>query len=86
MRPRQARLRPEYDEWYPEITAGVWLNAVWVTEKALEQQRGGSPSWAPGNRALSDAHFEFQGSANQARSRNGLQTRRTDRGTSARGE
>jgi hypothetical protein len=26
---RQARLRSDYQEWYPEITPGVWHNAAW---------------------------------------------------------
>jgi hypothetical protein len=58
---REARLRPAYREWYPDIEAGVWHNAAWLSEKVLQQQRLGSPSWALGARPLSDAHFEFQG-------------------------
>jgi hypothetical protein len=61
VRPREARLLPAYDEWYPRITLGVWHNAAWLTEMVLQQQRRGSPSWALGSRALSSAHFEFQG-------------------------
>lgn len=83
MRGREARLRPEYDEWYPEITAGVWHAAAWVTEKVLQQLRRGAPSWAPGERPLSEVHFEFQGSAHPERSRADLRTRRTDRGNSS---
>jgi hypothetical protein len=58
---RQARLRPAYEEWYPGVTTGVWHNAGWLTEKVLQQQRGGSPVWAIEGRPLSAAHFEFQG-------------------------
>ena len=48
MQLRKGRLRPEYDEWYPRIAAGVWHNAAWLTEMVLQQQRQGSPSWALG--------------------------------------
>jgi hypothetical protein len=58
---REARLRPAYGEWYPGIEAGVWHNAVWVTEKVLQQQRHGSPKWTLDTRPLSETHFEFQG-------------------------
>lgn len=58
---RHARLRPDYREWYTEIEAGVWHNAAWVSEKVLQQQRHGSPTWALGSRPLSETHFEFEG-------------------------
>jgi hypothetical protein len=57
---RRARLRIEYAEWYPEIWAGEWHDAEWATERVLEQQRRGSPTWSLHGRVLSDAHFEFE--------------------------
>ncbi|HEU4681834.1 MAG TPA: hypothetical protein VFS51_08815 [Gemmatimonadales bacterium] len=61
MRPREARLREAYKEWYPKITPGVWHNAAWLTEKVLQQQRSGSPVWVLEGRPLAEEHFEFQG-------------------------
>jgi hypothetical protein len=58
---RQARLRPVYQEWYPDVTTGVWHDAGWLTEMVLRQQRSGSPVWAIEGRPLSAEHFEFQG-------------------------
>jgi hypothetical protein len=58
---RQARLRSEYAEWYPDLWAREWHDAEWATEKVLQQQRKGSPAWGLGQRILSEAHFEFQG-------------------------
>lgn len=61
MRPREARLKEAYADWYPSISTGVWHHAGWVAEKVLRQQRVGSPSWQLEGRPLSDAHFDFQG-------------------------
>jgi hypothetical protein len=58
---RKARLRPEYAEWYPQVIAGEWHDAVWATEKVLQQRRKDSPSWSLGRRILGETHFEFQG-------------------------
>jgi hypothetical protein len=58
---RQARLRPEYGEWYPKVTPDTWHNAAWLTEVVLQQQRRGTPTWALEGRPLSNEHFEFQG-------------------------
>jgi hypothetical protein len=65
---RQARLRAAYQDWYPGITPEVWHDAVWLTEKVLQQLRHGSPSWAlKGGRPLSGLHFDFQGQSPQPR-------------------
>jgi len=61
MRGREARLRPEYAEWYPGVVPGVWHNAKWLMERVLQQVRHGSPSWAIDGRPLPASHFEFQG-------------------------
>jgi hypothetical protein len=76
-RVREGRLKAEYDEWYPRISAGVWHNASWLTEIVLQQQRRGSPRWTLGRRPLCEEHFEFrghvarQGSSPRRRSSNG---------------
>lgn len=61
MRGREARVRPQFAEWYPKIPPGVWHDAVWTREMVLAQLRGGSPKWMHDGRVLSDRHFEFQG-------------------------
>jgi len=63
MRPRQARLRSTYSDWYAGIEPGTWHHALWVREKALANLRHGRPQWenTAQERILSDAHFEFQG-------------------------
>ena len=61
MAQREARLRPEFAEWYPGMTAGVWHNAVWLAEVVMQQRRRGSPTWALEGRPLPEEHFEFQG-------------------------
>ena len=58
---RQARIKPEYQEWYPKIQPGVWHNAAWLAEMVLQQQRRGSPTWALEGRVLRDEHVEFRG-------------------------
>jgi hypothetical protein len=76
MRPRQARLRSTYSDWYAGITPGTWHHALWVREKALANLRHGRPQWAntEQERLLSDAHFEFQGGSTGADAR-GLERR-----------
>jgi hypothetical protein len=69
MRPREARLRVEFADWYPGISAGVWHNAAWVREMVLAQLRHGSPRFLPTSRVLADAQFEFQGVADRSEQR-----------------
>jgi hypothetical protein len=78
MREREARLRPEYQERYPDITSGVWHNAAWVTEKVL-QHSPESPAALSPDRPLPDAHFEFQGGITASAPWYDLPRRRTDR-------
>jgi hypothetical protein len=74
---RQARLRQEYGDWYPEITPGVWHNAAWLAEVVMQQRRRGQPSWSMEGRPLPDQHFEFQG-LGPAQGRHRLTRRRWD--------
>jgi hypothetical protein len=59
---REARLRPEYAELYPDLTPGIWVPATvlseFVLERGLYQRRTGSPSHA---RLLAESHFDFRG-------------------------
>ena len=65
MRPRQARLRSIYSDWYAGIAPDTWHHALWVREKALANLRHGRPQRenAARDRILSDSHFDFQGGA-----------------------
>jgi hypothetical protein len=78
MREREARLRPEYKEWYPNIPSGVWHNAARLTEKVL-QHSSESPTGLRQARPLPDAHFEFQGGITTSAPWYDLPRRRTDR-------
>jgi hypothetical protein len=74
---RQARLRGEYAGWYPSIPPETWQHAETVRRLVLRQLRHGSPSWAPGRRALPDSHFEFRGdSSADSAQRSGVERRR----------
>jgi hypothetical protein len=58
---REARLKPEYADRYPELEAGVWEPAAEVGAKLLlwqVQQQGTS---ALASRILDERYFEFRG-------------------------
>lgn len=59
---RRARLRFEYADQYPNnLWAGVWHDALWVTEivrRRPDRRSGGGSASA---RILDEEHFEFQG-------------------------
>jgi len=60
---REARLRPEYAELYPELIPGQWEPAARIAEVVLaryllQQLTDGQP-----DRALNETHFEFRGGA-----------------------
>jgi hypothetical protein len=63
---REARLRPEFAELYPELVAGQWEPAARIAEVVLaryllQQMTDGQP-----DRALNETHFEFRGGADEA--------------------
>jgi hypothetical protein len=59
---RQARLRPEFAQAFPALTADVWEAAAVITEKLiawrLRHAEGGLFGW---DRVLNPEHFEFRG-------------------------
>jgi hypothetical protein len=65
---REARLRPEFADLYPGLTAGQWLPAARIAEAVLAnvllQQMGEGP--AP-DRLLPEAHFDFRGGTDAER-------------------
>ena len=62
---RQARLRPEYGSWYPNLSVTRWYPVTTlvrlVARQLVHHDPPASPRWAPGSRPLDDRHFEFRG-------------------------
>ena len=73
---REARLRPEFADLYPELTPGQWEPASRIAEVVLARYLLQRMTDAPGDRALDETHFEFRGGAEPDP---GLQRRRADR-------
>ena len=65
---REARLRPEFAQFYPELTPGQWEPAARIAEfvlaRYLLQRMTESDST---DRALDESHFEFRGGADPER-------------------
>jgi hypothetical protein len=65
---REARLRPEFAQLYPELTPGQWEPAARIAEVVLARyllrQMTETPST---DRALDESHFEFRGGADPVR-------------------
>ena len=61
---REARLRPEYAELYPELVPGQWEPAARIAEAVLARLLLLEISEAPlQDRVLREEHFEFRGEA-----------------------
>lgn len=58
---REGMLRPEFQDWYPELAAGRWYPADELTGLVVEHLQHGSPQWRPQGRVPSDHHFVFRG-------------------------
>ena len=59
---REARLRPEFADLYPTLTAGQWEPAARVAEAVLARLLLLEISEAPlQDRVLREEHFEFRG-------------------------
>jgi hypothetical protein len=62
---REARLRPEFADLYPELTPDQWEPASRIAEVVLARfllkQMGSDPA----DRALQESHFEFRGGAQE---------------------
>ncbi len=59
--PREARLKPEHADRYPQLEAGVWEPAAEVGAKLLLWQVQQHGTAALATRILDDRHFEFRG-------------------------
>jgi hypothetical protein len=65
---REARVRPEFADLYPELTPGQWEPAARIAEVVLaryllRQMTEGSSA----DRALDETHFEFRGGVDTER-------------------
>jgi hypothetical protein len=58
---REARLRPEFAQSYPQLEAGVWETAAEVGAKVLLWQVQQQGAAALASRILDERHFEFRG-------------------------
>ena len=58
---REARLKPEYAERYPQLEAGVWETAAEIGAKVLLWQVQQQGTAALASRILDERHFEFRG-------------------------
>ena len=62
---REARLRPEYADFYPGVPPGIWLPAADLGATLLMQHLRAPAPPELGNRLLDESHFEFRGGASR---------------------
>ena len=74
---REARLKPEYAERYPQLEAGVWETAAEIGAKLLLWQVQQQGTAALASRILDGHHFEFRGGG-QRGGETDLRTRASD--------
>jgi hypothetical protein len=78
---REARLKPEYAELYPTLTAGQWEPAARVAEVVLARFLLLEISDTPlRDRILNEEHFEFRGETPDGTPRNSVKARAADPG------
>ncbi len=65
---REGRLRPEFAHLYPGIPAGTWMLAATLAKHLLNGMiADGKQAPAINVRLMDDAHFEFRGGRDAAR-------------------
>lgn len=76
---REARLRQEHAQSYPDLEAGAWVPAAalarFVLERGLYRKVAGARI---GDRPLPDEHFEFRGPSTPPEGRPAGRSRETD--------
>jgi hypothetical protein len=79
MKPRRTMLNPAFTELYPEVSAGLWMDACDAAMKRAERLWF---HWGVSGlgieRVLCDAHFEFQGGKPRKVGQTGFYQRVTD--------
>jgi hypothetical protein len=73
---REGLLRPEFRDWYPSLTPGIWYPAARLTQLILVQLRSGEPRGQSEGRSPADAHSDCRGG--EAGRPAGERTRRSD--------
>jgi hypothetical protein len=63
---REARLRPEFADVYPELVPGQWEPAARIAEVVLARYLLQQMTDGLADRALNETHFEFRGGADDA--------------------
>jgi hypothetical protein len=58
---REARLRPEWADLYPDIRPGVWHVAAELVPHVLRHRLSSERRWEFTRRILDEEHFEFRG-------------------------
>lgn len=58
---REARLRPEYANLYPNVPAGIWMPAADMGVALLRAQLAATTPARLGSRLMDEAQFEFRG-------------------------
>ena len=76
MTEREGSVKPEFEEWYPSLTAGQWYPAARIRDIVLAQLRSGEPRWQAADRILAGEHFLFRGGISTRGP--SLRTRHTD--------
>ena len=61
MAAREARLRPEWADLYPDIRPDVWHIAAELVPHVLRHRLSSERRWEFTRRILDDDHFEFRG-------------------------
>jgi hypothetical protein len=57
---REARLRPEWAEFYPGVRPEIWYVAAELVPTVLRHRLRSRGSWEFTHRILADDHFEFR--------------------------
>jgi hypothetical protein len=62
---REARLRPQFAEFYPGVRAGEWMAAAVLADTVLADRLLRGSAVAIRGRVLEEAHFDFRGGVGQ---------------------
>jgi hypothetical protein len=58
---REAMLRPEFADWYPNLQPDWWYPAEKLAELVVEQRESSEPRWDLESRVPCDEHFLYRG-------------------------
>ncbi len=75
---REARLRPEWADLYPDVQPDAWHVAAELVPRVLRHSLQSQRSWEFTRRILVDDHFEFRGGRARDASWTGILSRVED--------